>query len=175
MVNSGFVLAREGGQGTTKPEAQFLPQKDWNGTLLDQWIFTYTKPGKARKFIFHCSLQARTKRMLIHCSEENYVNNICVLGLQLENYVPNPEALKSNSWAPIPLNPGQEQAPTSGVVRNAAKMAELLHQHIIAPLLQAAEDEQGPPPRTPSSPERQWRLASGRDSTWLRQQQLAAV
>lgn len=35
-----------------------------------QWIFEYTKPGKARKFTVHLSLQAASKRMFIHCSEE---------------------------------------------------------------------------------------------------------
>ncbi|GLC40295.1 hypothetical protein PLESTB_001806400 [Pleodorina starrii] len=172
MVEAGFVLAPEGGQGgSSDPEARFVPQKDWNGMFLDQWVFTYTKPGKARKFTMHCSLQARTKRMFVHSCEENNYANVCVLGLQLDNYVPHPAALRSNNWAagapPPPPPPAAESAaaappPPAGqpepsesaasppqrlpVVRNAAKMCELMTEYILNPLLQAAEDEQGPPP-----------------------------
>lgn len=45
--------------------------------------------------------------------------------------MPEPTALRSNKW--------------SGVVRNAPKMYELVHQYIIQPLLANGEDEQGPP------------------------------
>ncbi|GLI63437.1 hypothetical protein VaNZ11_006328, partial [Volvox africanus] len=143
MVNDGFVLAGEEGQGIADLTTRFLPQKDWNGKLLDQWMFFYTKPGKARKFTLHCSLQGRTKRMFIHASEENNLANIRVLGLQLENYVSHPNTLASNSWS--------AQEP---VVRNAAKMSELMTEHVIQPLLHAAEEEQGPPPGVVSAASR---------------------
>ncbi|GIL78016.1 hypothetical protein Vretimale_7351 [Volvox reticuliferus] len=170
MVNDGFILASEGGQSIADPATRFLPQKDWNGKLLDQWIFFYTKPGKARKFTLHCSLQGRTKRMFIHASEENNLANICVLGLQLENYISRPNTLASNSWrAP----PGQEL-----VVRNAAKMSGLMTEHVIQPLLQMAEEEQGPPPGAASVTGRSEQQHQQRQggllptvSNWLRQPQ----
>ncbi|KAG2449568.1 hypothetical protein HYH02_005101 [Chlamydomonas schloesseri] len=134
MVEAGFVLQTSEANSSlrqSRSDTKYVPQKDWNGLYLDQWIFDYTKPGKARKFTVHLSLQAASKRMFIHCSEEANPANTCVLGLQLDNYVPEPSRLKSNSW--------------EGVVENASKMKGLLTEYIITPLLQNAEDQHMPP------------------------------
>ncbi|KAG2428808.1 hypothetical protein HXX76_011508 [Chlamydomonas incerta] len=134
MVEAGFVLQTSEANAisrNSKLDGKYVPQKDWNGLYLDQWIFEYTKPGKARKFTVHLSLQAASKRMFVHCSEEANPANTCVLGLQLDNYVPEPARLKTNSW--------------EGVVVNAAKMKGLLTEYIMTPLLQNAEDQHMPP------------------------------
>lgn len=71
-----------------------------------------------------------------------------MLGLQLDNYVPDAQALRSNKWVAAAVDAGASPA-QEPVVRNAAKMEEMLTQYIIVPLLAAAEDEQGSPQDEP--------------------------
>ncbi|PNG99956.1 hypothetical protein TSOC_014245, partial [Tetrabaena socialis] len=87
---------------------------------------------KANRFTLHCSLQTRTRRMFVHASEEGNPPNTCVLGLQMDNYIPDPAAVKSGSWA--------------GVLVNAAKMQALFTEHVVLPLQQNAEDMLAPLP-----------------------------
>ncbi|GFR44513.1 hypothetical protein Agub_g5779, partial [Astrephomene gubernaculifera] len=144
MIEAGFVLGTEAGANPS-PEARYMPHRNWNGDYLDQWVFEYTKPGKARKFTLHCSLQARSKRMYIHASEENNQGNTCVLGLQLDNYVPDTAPLRSNRW--------------TGVLREAAKMKALFTQYVTQPLTENAQDDQQP--EAPAAPPQQQPAGAG--------------
>ncbi len=58
--------------------------------------------------------------------------NVCVLGLQLENYVPDPSTLKSNNW--------------TGAVTNSHKLHDLVTEYITQPLVQHAQEAQQAPP-----------------------------
>lgn len=62
---------------------------------------------------------------------DNPQANVCVLGLQLENYVPDPSILKSNNWA--------------GAVTNTLKLHDLFTEYITQPLAQNAQEAQAPP------------------------------
>lgn len=135
MVKEGFTVVDQSGR---KKHSVYCPPSDWNGIYLDQWVLVYTKDGYAHRFVLHCSLQVTTKRMFIHASEEGNQNNVCVLGLQLDNYVPDPTILKSNSW--------------EDVVQNQVKLSELFAAHITQPLTAQAEELVLLPPQQDEAP-----------------------
>ncbi|KAG2495429.1 hypothetical protein HYH03_006376 [Edaphochlamys debaryana] len=143
MVEAGFHLAGDG--RASKGDAKYVPPKDWNGMYLDQWIFEYTTPGKANKFTLHCSLQNKSKRMYIHASEDSNPTNVCVLGLQLDNYVPNPALLKAG-WTAAAGDAG-DAAGNGGsfAVVHCLKMKSLFTEYVITPLLANAEEQQVAP------------------------------
>lgn len=81
MTRDGFTVeGATAGLGQKRPSS-YTPPADWNGKFQDEWVFTYTKDGKANKFVLHCSLQAASNRMYIHCSELGNLGNVHVLGL----------------------------------------------------------------------------------------------
>lgn len=84
--------------------SSYLPPLGWHGAYPDEWVFFYTKDGKANKFVLHCSLQASTRRMFVRANEEGNPENIQALGLQLDKYVPDPSRLRSNEWAGVLAN-----------------------------------------------------------------------
>lgn len=107
MLRDGFE-AREvvhGGAAGRLLKAGSIVPADWN-QLEHVWVFEYSRPGADNKFRLACSLQSTTRRMFIHAAEvdqgsegEPLQDNICVMGLQLDNYVPaGDRCSKSTSW-----------------------------------------------------------------------------
>lgn len=123
MIRDGYTVVDS---GQRVRHSVYMPPSDWNGRFKDEWVFKYTKDGKANKFTLHCSLQSQSKRMFVHASEEHNINNIQILGLQLENYVPDTSKLKSNQW--------------SGVITNETSLVELFCKYITVPLSDNAEE-----------------------------------
>lgn len=123
MVREGYTVLDT---AERTRQSVYMPPADWNGRYKDEWIFHYTKDGKSNKFTLHCSLQPQSKRMFIHASEENNLNNVQILGLQLDNYIPEPSRLKGNDW--------------NAVITNEDSLIQLFTQYISIPLGENAED-----------------------------------
>ena len=123
MIKAGYVLDDQSGQGGIPG---YAPPAGWHSKFKQEWVFSYTKPGKANKFVLHCSLQLQTNRMFVHASEPLNESNIQILGLALENYVPEAEKLSSGSW--------------DGVLQRADGLQEMFTQYITEPLTVFAVD-----------------------------------
>lgn len=106
MLRDGFqpLEVQEGGAAgpPLKPGA-LLPAAWDKGEGV--WVFEYTRPSAAKKFRLACSLHPTTRRMFIHASEVEAgsglpeAGNMCVMGLQQDNYVPAGDAVaSSSSW-----------------------------------------------------------------------------
>ncbi|KAF8065820.1 hypothetical protein HT031_002880 [Scenedesmus sp. PABB004] len=109
--------------------ARWPPPAGWAAEFADEWVFRYAAPGKASTLVLHCSLQRATGRMLVHTLEAgNEQRNHHMLGLYLPKYVPPGAAalLGGAAWA--------------GVVAHGDALAGMMADHVIAPLLDAAED-----------------------------------
>jgi hypothetical protein len=127
--NAGAVLSLAlnclmGEEGYTLDDSNppgCAPPAGWHSKFKHEWVFSYTRPGKANKFVLHCSLQIQTNRMFVHASEPLNESNIQILGLSLDNYVPNPEPLSSGRWE-------------EGVVQRADGLHEMFKQYITEPL-----------------------------------------
>eukprot|EP00887_Chlorella_sp_A99_P004671 scaffold4.g4671.t1 len=126
MMEAGFVQLDARG----RPQQSWQPPKDWATRYPDEWVFLYSLPGAALRFRLHCSLQAQTRRMFIHASEIDsqdmpLKDNIQVMGLQLDNYVPDPARLRTRSW--------------EGLVANEHTLADMAGEFVIQPLWRQAE------------------------------------
>lgn len=122
MVREGFATAERGQPAT---QSRYAPPVGWRGVHQDEWVFEYTKQGKANRFVLHCSLQSQTGRMFIHASEANNKENVQVLGVSLSNYVVPNVSLQTATW---------EQG-----VQQQAVLEEMVMQYIVQPLAQHAE------------------------------------
>ncbi|KAI3438429.1 hypothetical protein D9Q98_000860 [Chlorella vulgaris] len=133
MLRDGFE-AREvvhGGAAGRLLKAGSIVPADWN-QLEHVWVFEYSRPGADNKFRLACSLQSTTRRMFIHAAEvdqgsegEPLQDNICVMGLQLDNYVPaGDRCSKSTSW--------------EGVITNQQALGDMFGEFIAGPLWRQA-------------------------------------
>jgi hypothetical protein len=61
MVRDGFTVECEASASGRTPQrrSSYAPPADWNGRFHDEWVFSYSKDGKANSFVLHCSLQVR--------------------------------------------------------------------------------------------------------------------
>ncbi|KAF6250677.1 hypothetical protein COO60DRAFT_1705555 [Scenedesmus sp. NREL 46B-D3] len=122
MVDNGFVCMRPNGNASSK----WVPQPRWSVELKDEWVFRYSMPGKRNTLVLHCSLQRASGRMLAHTIEAGNERNSHLLGLMLEKYVPAAAKLGSSSW--------------EGVLQHSDALVPMMQQHLLSPLLEAAED-----------------------------------
>ncbi|GBF94135.1 hypothetical protein Rsub_07122 [Raphidocelis subcapitata] len=130
-----------------RPATPDAPPPGWDKAFPDEWVFEYTHPGKAEKFVLHCSLQRASGRMLAVASEGGALGNRHMLGLQLANYVPGgAAALDADGW-------------DRAVVKQAA-ILDMVSRHVTHPLLAMAADM---PAGAPSGP----LLGPERGAGWL--------
>lgn len=125
MVRDGFTVEEAASSSGRRQRSSYAPPAEWNGRFSDEWVFSYTKDGKANKFVLHCSLQSASRRMYVHSSELGNLPNVQVLGLLVDNYVPDAKRLKSNEWA--------------GVLQQEGKLVEMFSAYITQPLTDNAE------------------------------------
>jgi hypothetical protein len=115
MLRDGFqpLEVQEGGAAGPPLQAGALLPASWN-KAENVWVFEYSCPPAAKKFRLACSLHPTTNRMFIHAAEveagsgEPEAGNMCVMGLQLDNYVPAGDGVaRSTSWQGDPGEGGE--------------------------------------------------------------------
>ncbi|KAI7842411.1 hypothetical protein COHA_004050 [Chlorella ohadii] len=128
MVQDGFRPLDNSG----RPLRSASPPAAWNAADL-VWSFSYDRPGALRQFKLQCALQAATRRMFVHACEvdgsgEPLQDNIQIMGLQLDNYVPAGDDLHrrhGGSW--------------EGVVAAEHTLVQMFSEFIARPLWRNAE------------------------------------
>ncbi|GFH09760.1 PI31_Prot_N domain-containing protein, partial [Haematococcus lacustris] len=125
MVREGFTV--EEPQFASSRIRRSSPPANWQMYGPMEWNFVYSHSSKLNLFKLIVSLHEKSGRAFVHCSEDLNPNNIQILGLQLENYVPETAAgLKGTDW--------------TGIMTNMQGLEAFYLQHIVRPLLDGAED-----------------------------------
>lgn len=101
MVEEGFQPLSSNRKPV--PLGTYKPPHDWETKFDNEWMFEYCRSGAAYNFRLHCALQSATRRVFIHASElttggDPIPDNIQIMGLQLDNYVPDVSKCKGATW-----------------------------------------------------------------------------
>eukprot|EP00798_Chlamydomonas_sp_ICE-L_P004907 gene4907-34674_t len=104
MVDEGFRTVNAEKRFFTTPSI-YAPHVGWKAHSTSEWEFIYTLAGKSNRFKLTVALHPPSGRVFVHASEEEQgdsnSNNIHVLGLQLEKYLPDASCMKNTSWAGV--------------------------------------------------------------------------
>ncbi|KAF6255170.1 hypothetical protein COO60DRAFT_1641800 [Scenedesmus sp. NREL 46B-D3] len=129
MVNNGFVCMRPNGNASSK----WVPQPRWSVELKDEWVFRYSMPGKRNTLVLHCSLQRASGRMLAHTIEAGNERNSHVSAAEGGSAGPDAGEVcagRRQAW----------QQQLEGVLQHSDALVPMMQQHLLSPLLEAAED-----------------------------------
>lgn len=157
MVREGFSVVDETTTADQRRrQSAYTPPLNWQEHGPNEWGFVYSRSDKVNRFAVIINLHPTGSRIFVHASEEHNPHNIQVLGLQLENYVPDASKLKSNSW--------------EGILANDDLLTHNFVTFVTKPLLENSEDvvHTISPRNSPTQALRQqhWNSASGQQDTY---------
>mmetsp|Transcript_27634 Transcript_27634/g.70399 ORF Transcript_27634/g.70399 Transcript_27634/m.70399 type:complete len:240 (-) Transcript_27634:877-1596(-) len=128
MIREGFSVEESdtAAAGKRVRHSSYSPPAAWQMEGPNEWNFVYSHPGKANRFKLTVSLHEKSGRTFVHASEAGNPNNIQILGLQLDKYIPDASLLRKTDW--------------SDILHNEDALNEFMTKYVVGPLLDNAED-----------------------------------